>query len=145
MLGTRSSPFTPVNLSRVARLSTVVKLAWVANSATVAILTTVANGVGEASVLATVVILAGVFSTGSIHSLGTQWRAAVGIGFNIVPSNWYWICNLLGKPSKAPAEAQRAPGFFAVASIFLAAGLIALLRLDDKLSSCFLFIHGLLE
>ena len=32
-----------------------------------------------------------------------------------------------------------------MASIFLAAGLIALLRLDDKLSSCFLFIHGLLE
>ena len=33
----------------------------------------------------------------------------------------------------------------AVASIFLAAGLIALLRLDDKLSSCFLFTYGLLE
>ncbi len=47
--------------------------------------------------------------------------------------------------SKALAEAQRAQGIFAVASIFLAAGLIALLRLDDKLSSCFLFIHGLLE
>ena len=100
MLGTRSSPFTPVNLSRVARLSTVVKLAWVANSATVAILTTVAIGVGEASVLATVVILAGVFSTGSIHSLGTQWRLPIGICFNIVPSIWYWICNLLGRLRK---------------------------------------------
>ena len=81
MLGTRSSPFTPVNLSRVARLSTVVKLAWVANSATLAILTTVASGDGESSVLATVVILAGVFSTGKLTDSNAM-EMPIGIGFS---------------------------------------------------------------
>jgi hypothetical protein len=132
---------------KLARLSVVVKLSRVVESATVVILAGLALGqIGHPgnSFVATVVKLAGQFSTAAVtDSLPVQESGPV---FGSVSRGWSSVAAPASRIGfDTTGRGSICSRILAVASIFLAVGLMALLRVDDKLSSCFLFIPGLLE